>query len=87
MTVLILNNMKSAKSVRILRKRKEYNNISIKNMLMENQDDLGIDIHQIEQIFVDEYERQKDNSDGTFRILSNDITEQELKLPPVAYQK
>lgn len=25
--------------------------------------------------------------DGTFRILSNDVTEQELKLPPVAYSK
>jgi ketosteroid isomerase-like protein len=25
--------------------------------------------------------------DGTFRILSNDVTEQELKLPPVAYTK
>ena len=23
--------------------------------------------------------------DGTFRIISNDVTEQELKLPPVAY--
>ena len=25
--------------------------------------------------------------DGTFRILSNDVTEQELMLPPVAYSK
>ena len=25
--------------------------------------------------------------DGTFRILSNDVTEQELRLPPVAYSK
>ena len=38
-------------------------------MPMENQDDLGIDIHQIEQIFVDEYERQKDNSKCVQQII------------------
>ncbi len=29
----------------------------------------------------------KQFEDGTFRILSNDVTEQELRLPPMAYSE